>query len=353
MPQEITVAMIDTKFLDLKTFPVKQQEIQLKIDGDTDPNTLQRLRDQIVPSVQHHKQVINEFIAKTAVAVSKAKTKEDAEKLAKQGQDGLEKLLRSAVPKVQAAAEKFFKTDNATKQLYSTGKIQFRTILAWVPVTLILNKLLFADDDPVGWFMYIKSWVDFLKDAGTFLADCKAAYEQHYVTLKQLTDAIADVRKIKAPKKVEPAHLDTLKLKHKAYNARILGLQMQAKTAAKQLDDMLKSQAKMKDAPKPVMECVEQAVQNQIDMITQLNDTIDEGKKVLQSAEDHIKNAEKRVKTNTTSDWAGWLDKWGKIYEACSSLIDTGLAAKAGKLSEFAFNASKYFGGLKVDQFKG
>jgi hypothetical protein len=63
--------------------------------------------------------------------------------------------------------------------------------------------------------------------------------------------------------------------------------------------------AKMKDAPKQVMECVEQAVQNQIDMITQLHDTIDEGKKVLQSAEDHIKNAEKRVKTNTTSDWAG------------------------------------------------
>jgi hypothetical protein len=130
----ITVAVIDATFLDLKTFPVKQQEIQLKIDGDTDPNTLQRLRDQIVPSVQHHKQMINDFIGKTAVP---------------------------------------------------------------------------------------------------------------------------------------------------------------------------KSQAKMKDAPKQVMECVEQAVQNQIDMITQLHDTIDEGKKVLQSAEDHIKNAEKRVKTNTTSDWAG------------------------------------------------
>jgi hypothetical protein len=141
----ITVAVIDATFLDLKTFPVKQQEIQLKIDGDTDPNTLQRLRDQIVPSVQHHKQVINDFIGKTAVAVAKAKTKEDAEKL-----------------------------------------------------------------------------------------------------------------------------------------------------------------AKMKDAPKQVMECVGQAVQNQIDMITQLHDTIDEGKKVLQSAEDHIKNAESVSKPTPRQTGPGW-----------------------------------------------
>ena len=233
MPQEITVAMIDAKRLDLKTFPVKQQEIQLKIEGDTDSSTLQRLRDHILPSVQHHKQVINDFIGKTAEAVAKAKTKGEAEKIAHQGRDGLEKLLRSAVPKVQASAEKFFASDNATKQNYQVGKIKFWTVLAWVPVTLLVNALLFADDGGGGgWFMALKGTIDLIKDIGTFLVDCKSSYEQHNVTLKQLTDAIAEVRKIKAPKKVEPADLDKLRLKHKAYGARVLGLQMQAKTAA-------------------------------------------------------------------------------------------------------------------------
>lgn len=350
MPEQITVAMIDTKLLNLKTFPVKQQEIQLKIEGDTDSSTLQRLRDHILPSVAHHKQVINDYIAKTAVAVSKAKSKSEAETLVKNGRDGLEKLLLSAVPKVQASAEKFYKTDNDTKNLYSDGRIKFWTVLAWVPVTLTLAKSLFADDEPQGWLMSIKGTIDLVKDIGTFLMDCKSAYEQYFVTLEQLTDAIALVRKIKAPKKVEASDLDKLKLKTKAYSARILGLEMQAKTAAKKLDEILKAQDKLKGAPKEVLARVEQTVSNQLDTVQKLNDTINHGKKVLQSANDHIKNAEKRLKTAT--DWSSWLGTLGTIYEAFSSGVDTGLGVTSGKYAESAFNTGKFLGGLFVDKMK-
>lgn len=354
MPEQITVAMIETKLLDLKTFPIKQQEVQLKIEGDTDPRTLQRLRDHILPSVQHHRKVVNEYIAKRAVEVSKAKSKKEAEQLVKKGHEVLEQMLQTAVPKVQASAEKFFQTDNEAIEKYQyqqgRGRIKFWALFSWAPVTIILSKTVFADNDPAGWLMDLKGAIDTIKDIGTFMLECKTAYEESNATLEQVISAIAVIRKIKAPKKVEAGDIDKLKLKTKGYSARLLGLEMEAKKAAKLLDEILKSQEKLKGAPKSVLEQMEQNVSNQLDIVHQLNDTIEHGKKVLQSANDHIKNAEKRLKTET--DWTGWLGLLGNIYEAFSSGLDSGLGLSSKKYADFAFNSGKYLGGIFVEMKK-
>lgn len=349
MPAEqITVALIRKDNLKLPHLSVEQQEVQLKIEGDTDPSTLQRLRDHILPSVQHHMEVVNKYIATADQAIGKAKSKQDAERLGTKAKKDLELLVKSVEPKVKASAEKFFTTDNATKQAYANGRYKFWTVIAWVPVTFTIGALVGGGSGPVGWALTIKSWVDLLKDAGSFLAGCLDAYQASQTDLKQLREVIAEVRKIKPPKKVEAAHLDKLKLKTKAYSARILGLEMEAKAAAKKLDAMLKAQGDTKGLPKEVLKAIETSVQNQIECVTSLNEAVDEGKKVVQSASDHIKNIEKKV--TTTTDWTSWLGTLGKIYEASSTLVDVTIAGNLRSWGEAAFGAAKYLGGLKVDQ---
>jgi hypothetical protein len=343
----ITVAMINSDCLNLKYFPVQQQEIELAIEGDTDPNTLQKLRDHISASVQHHRGVINKFIKDKAEEISKQKAKKQAEELTKKYSAELEKVLRSAAPKVQASASKFFLANNAIAAQIQLGTYKYTVKVLWTPVTMYLGLKLFGAGvatGGAGWVLAAKFWVDTIKDVGLWGKGIYDAYAAARVDLKQLQTAIDTIRKIKPPKKIENTHIDTLKIKAKAYSARILGFEMEAKEAAKHLDNLLNQQEKVKDAPKEAADKMAEIVKAQIKMVKNVNKMVEEGKRKVTSANDHATNAEKRAK----NEWTTWLPALGKLYDFLSAGVDISQDLK--NHYENAFTAAKYIGGIVVDK---
>ena len=347
---EVSVGMILSDNLKLKFFKVKQQEIILAIEGDTDPNTLQKLRDFIVQSVTAHRTAINDFIKNKNEAVGKAQpNKRNA--LLKEANTGLKALLEKAEAKMQASADKFYRADEALKNKYTTGRIKLVTRLLWVPITWVADSIVEAVvgtvAGPVGWLLTLKGIADKVKDVATLAGEIKSAYEAKQVDAEKLKTAIADIRKIKPPATLTATQVDKLKIATKAFSARVLGLEMDVKKAATELDGLLKSLENAEPPEGVSLKPVEDLVTEQIENIQKLNEDIKEGKKLVQSATDVAKNAESKAE----KDWKGYLGAVGKVYEAVSSMSD--FVSDITNWGKAAADVTKYVAGLIVDAKAG
>lgn len=347
---EVSVAMILTDNLKLKAFKVQQEEIILNVEGDTDPNTLQKLRDHLVQSVSAHRTAVNDFIKKKNDEALKS-PKKDRKTMLSEANNGLKKLLENAETKMQASADKFYLADERTKSEYQAGRIKFFVRLAWVPIAWIADYMIESAIEgvagPVGWIVWLKSTADKIKATVSMAQELISANEEKDKDQEKLKTAISKIRAIKPPKKLEAAQVDALKLATKTFSARVLGLEIEVKKAATQLDDLLKAMDQADPPEKGMLAVIEDVIKEQIEMIEKLNDAITEGKKLVQSATDIAKNAE----TRATSNWTSYLGAVNKVWDAVVGLADVGMQITS--FSKAAQSALKTISGFIVDAKAG
>jgi hypothetical protein len=332
---EITYAVILDKNLKLNHLEVPQMEVVLDVTGaDPDPLTLQQIRDE--PSInqcfQDRRKNINDFIEKVDGQLAKIKDKKQVESLISALNKKIDGELNTLEDELQKRVDVFVQKQkqNVNDLFWARAKIATRIVKALIKVGKGVVELpgkataaFGAGLTGAGVFLSLvalKSLYSSVTDIKGAFDEVKGALEGEREQYNKLKKAVTELKKIKKPNPVPQDKIEDVEKLLGPYGARLLGVDSSAKSAATKLDKHLKELEAGKFRKKEAQKAAEDVVHEMILKIIELSKNVEEGRKLLQSAKDKVKDALTRVKKDTSIFWT----LAGPLWKVVDGLMDAG-----------------------------
>ena len=323
--------------LTLKKLPLKQMEVIIDITGaQVDPLTLQQIRDEesLKQCFLARRQNINKLIQDTAAALKKIKSDKEGEAAVNTFNKKLETEIKTLQKELQLRANIFVmkQKKNVNDLFWAQAKLVVRVVWAFAKYVKggfeiggKVGAAVTAGVTPGGAFLSvvaIKSIINSVNDCNSAVDELQGALEGERSQFLKLREAIKELKKLKKPDKVPQSKIDAVSNLMGPYGARLLGVDVAAKTSATKLDHLLKDLDKGKFRNKSAQEEVEKKVDSLIHKIIERSKNVAEGRKLLQTAKDKVKDASQRAQKDPVSFW----DVAGYLWKAFDGLVDCGEA---------------------------
>jgi hypothetical protein len=285
-------------------------EVIIDITGaQVDPLTLQQIRDEesLKQCFLARRQNINKLIQDTAAALKKIKSDKEGEAAVNTFNKKLETEIKTLQKELQLRANIFVmkQKKNVNDLFWAQAKLVVRVVWAFakyvkggLEIGGKVGAAVTAGVTPGGAFLSvvaIKSIINSVNDCNSAVDELQGALEGERSQFLKLREAIKELKKLKKPDKVPQSKIDAVSNLMGPYGARLLGVDVAAKTSATKLDHLLKDLDKGKFRNKSAQEEVEKKVDSLIHKIIERSKNVAEGRKLLQTAKDKVKDASQRA----------------------------------------------------------
>jgi hypothetical protein len=335
MPTSIAFSLILNPNLELKEIALEQTEVVIDVNGDTDPLTHDMVRNYgpVNDCFQARRKNINDLITNSAKAIHNAKSKKQGETLLTEFNSKFKVQVSTFQTELQVRVEKFFKEDHQRKIAYLAGKITFKihAIGALGKAGLFLISLVsFAQGEPTGdstqeILLSWKDLIDLVKEGAAFATILFNLWKELSGQEERLKTALANIKKIKPPAPISESLADAVKIAIGAYNAKLLGIEMEAKQMAANLDKLLKKIDSGKWEDEGTLKQVEIKIDKNLHEIIRLNEALKHGRTLTASAQTQIKNVSARLKQDPKTYWntlVEWYESFGEEWDKYAAYDD-------------------------------
>ncbi len=286
MPGKFDVAFVLTKNLKLPHFPVNQCTATFQVKGDTDPLTLQEMRDAIFPEFQKTQTKVNQFIEAQNLKISKLSVNDRKAKkhlqLFEAGNKTIERLLAEFKTAADGQLEAYGRRQMAKAEKVASAPtntqwgVKWLVSIGWSAYQGYKGVMDFASgESPLKILDGIKGFIDAAKDILGLVqklldqrADEKTVNARIRAALKTLGSkkvfTEGDVKSLEDLVSLYEAKVLAMEMSGKSLSAKVAsavtaipadGITPEAaKQAEKALDEVLKELVKLQTAVKPAQE---------------------------------------------------------------------------------------------------
>jgi hypothetical protein len=311
MADEISYNMIERANLELDFFPVDQAEVILQVKGDTDPLTLQMIRDAVFPDFKASQKKINEYVKSLngqIRSLSKNAMRLKGKKMVEGGNAKIESMLGDFKSDAQAAIvalekEQKAKADKAEQSPSATEWAVSWTIAVLWSASKIPKALgeLF-EGDPVGMAAAAKDFIEALGDLKELFTKLSNQFETAD-TAK--TKVQTQLKKMKTQKSISESDVKALEDSVDLFDAKVAGMEVQAKVLSKKINAAIASIPD--EVNEKAIEDAQKTLQGNLEAIVDLSSAIKKAQAHLKTYRLKLGQARQAAKKESKS----WLDLAG------------------------------------------
>lgn len=336
MPTSIAFSLILNPNLALPEITLTQSEVIIDVAGDTDPLTHDMVRQYgpVNDCFLARRKNINDLITTSAKAIHNAKDKKAADQLLNDFNKKFTQQVTTFQSELQTRVDKFFKEDNQRKAQYLLGKISYKIRLAGALGKAGMFMMSMANymsgQQPTDTREQLLSWkdlIDLVKEGVALAGILVNLWKELGGQEGRLKTALANIKKIKPPAPISGSLADAATVAVAAYNAKLLGMEMEAKSIAAHLDKLLKKIDSGTWEDEDDLTKIEAKVDKNLHEIIRLNEALKHGRSLAASAQTQIKNVSSRLKQDPKTYWdtlVEWYENFGtewdkmQAYEDCT-----------------------------------
>jgi chromosome segregation ATPase len=339
MADQISFALVLDKNLKLENLKLKQIETVINVRGDTDPVTLQRMRDAVRDSFQDRRKNLNALIAKSEGNLAKIKNRKDRQKAAKVALQAIDKQVKGFEKNLNTRIVAFCREEEKKTAEFDAAQVKWGIATMWSAGAVLKDTVtgiaaLFASAAlPPASLALGKAIADLALDMKGLYQDLRDACKSEADVRKDISNAFKKLKAIKKPKPVPKSSVNQLDKSIQLHKAKLDEIEMRAKQIGARLNGFLKLSEKP-GLSKNGKKILRGAIDKRIKEIVKLNTDLKKGRSQYTSFLSKYKQAKKRQATDAWSivDWSlevydvvnklfSWTVEFGDVEKQMDMLV--------------------------------
>ena len=339
--QEISYALLLNDNVGLPNSKLTQIEAVIKITGEDDPLTLQKMRDVTDDVFKKQRTGLNNLVKTSEQQLADAPTN----KQFKNRLDELHKLLGRRLKAIETELQKeltaYCKKDKELAAIYAKNKKLFYASTAWNSAKAFNASMKAFEEGTAGALVggvnpatlaAMKTCYDLSRDLYSLAKEVKTYSTSEAKQRKIFKEALLKVTAIKPPNAIPKSLIDAVEAAVKPYPQKLMDIEMNAKAAAKKLDKLLKASPPLAKVDNLIVKANamqgSRTIKAAISEISKTHTRVQSGKAFLKYTNSKLIEAKKREEDDQS--WVGWAWEWandlnGKYndYDAVTGDPDT------------------------------
>jgi hypothetical protein len=332
--KEISFALVLSKNLGLPNTKLEQIEAVVVVSGSTDPLTLQKMREVADPYFKAKRKGLNTLIETREKEIAAAPTRKQFENRLRGFHKLMDERLKTIEKDLQKKLTEFCKKDKELGAIYARNKKLFAVETTWSSAKIVNASLkAFAEGTAgaltgglnVATLKAVKTCYDLASDLVGLGKEVKSYYTSEEKQRKIYKAALLKVTAIKKTDPIPASLVKGIEDAIKPYPQKLMNIEMNAKTAAKKLDKLLKASSPLSKVDDPIVKAQamkgSRAIKAAIKEIIKTHKRVQSGKAFLKYTMTQLVQAKKRQKDD--QGWLAWGWEWANSINESYNDYDT------------------------------
>jgi len=319
--KKISFALVLSSNLKKPNTQMQQIEVVLEVTGDTDPLTLQKMRDVANKSFLKKRSGFNGIIAQTEKVLAQLKSKKTFESKLKGFHKEVDRRLKDIEKDLDKQVTAFCKKDAELAAIYKKTRNWFAVKATWDGSKIASASMEALAKGTAGaltgglnmaTLSAVKTCVDLARDIYKLGKEAADYHRDEAKQRKVIKAVLKKLTSLKPPKSVGKTAIDAVEEAFKPYPQKVLLQRQNAKETAKRLDKLLKQAELIKKVDHPQVKAYgikgRRAISEAIKGVIAADRKHQSATDFMKFVDKSISNARKREFDDRS--WASWAFDW-------------------------------------------